>query len=169
MDEYYLGAIANAVRAGTGQAAAEGRPTCGLYEDCVAPLCPLDRSSLKGIWYPNENICRSRTHGNLTWIRAQRKISRAKATGYFNLEILNSIRTIRKGITGLDPNADERPQLRRWIGLHEKKRQKPVSAPLQNVSKPGGQGKYLCRNEGSQHPNRTGTGKPPSGRSAPEK
>lgn len=165
MDEYFLGAIVAAGKGGTQQTGAEGRPTCGLYEDCIAPLCPLDQSSLKGIWYPGEEICRSRTHGNLTWIRAQRKINRAKATGYFNLEILKSIRTIRKGITGLDPNAEEIPQLRRWIGLHEKKRQKPVSAPLQNVSKPGGQGKYLCRNEGSQHPNRTGTGKPPSGRS----
>lgn len=169
MDEYFLGAIVATGRGGAEQTSVEGRPTCGLYEECIAPLCPLDRSSLKGIWYPNEEICRSRTHGNLTWIRAQRKIARAKATGYFNLEILNSIRTIRKGIMGLDPNAEEIPQLRRWIGLHEKKRQKPVSAPLQNVSKPGGQRKNFCRNGGSQRPNRTGTGKPPSGRSRPKK
>jgi len=218
MDEYFLGAI---VAAGSGaeQTGVEGRPTCGLYEECIAPLCPIDQSSLKGIWYPGEEICRSRTHGNLTWVRAQRKIYRAKATGYFNLAILNSIRTIRKGITGLDPNAEEKPQLRRWLELHEKKRssggrlveirvreakgakektpfkdstdhpsrrglagrqetlstrqladpRKRVSAPLQNVSKPGGQDKNLCRNGGSQHPNRTGTGKPSSGRSTPKK
>ncbi len=217
MDEYFLGAIVAAGKGGTQQPGAEGRPTCGLYEDCIAPLCPLDQSSLKGIWYPGEEICRSRTHGNLPWIKAQRKIGRAKATGCFNLEILNSIRTIRKGITGLDPNADEKPQLRRWIELHKKKRssggrtyavpvreeakaakkknpfkghtghpssrglagppgvlsprrladpQTGVSAPLKNVSKPGGQRKNLCRNGVSQHPSRTGTGKPPSGRSA---
>jgi hypothetical protein len=145
------------------------RPACGLYETCIAPLCPLDQSSLNGIWYPDEEICRSRTHGNLPWIRTQRKITRAEATGYFTLEILNSIRTIRKGITGLDPNIEEKPQLKRWVELHEKKRQKPVSAPLKNVAKQGGQGKNLCRNGGSWQPNRTGTGKPSSRRFATKK
>ncbi len=174
MDEYFLSAILFSGNKGADQIDAEGRPYCGLYEDCIAPLCPLDRSSLKGIWYPNEEICRSRTHGNLSWIRAQRKIARAEGTGYFNLTILNSIRTIRKGITGLDPNVEEKPQLRRWLGLHEKKRAAPypgtgVSAPLQNVSKPGGQGKNLCRNGGSQRPSRTGTGKPSSRRITPKK
>ena len=169
MDEYFLFAAIATGPGGTERAGTGGRPLCGLYEECIAPLCPLDRVSLKGVWYPGEEICRSRTHGNLTWIRAQRKISRAEATGYFNLEILNSIRTIRKGITGLDPNTDEKPQLRRWLELHEKKRQKPVSGPLQNVAKPGGQVKNFCRNGVSQHPIRTGTGKPSSGRSEPKK
>ena len=54
-------------------------PSCGLYETCIAPLCPLDQDSLNGIWYPDEEICRSRTHGNLPWIRTQRKIARAEA------------------------------------------------------------------------------------------
>ena len=178
----------------------ESRPACALYETCFAPLCPLDKSSLSGIWYPDEEICRSRSHGNLSWIKAQRKIARAATTGYFTLEILNSIRTIRKGITGLDPNVDEKPQLRRWLDLHERKRsdfgrrqnttllfepgkaepdgsstRRPagpktgVSGPLQNMAKQGGQGKNLCRNGGSQHPNRIGTGKPPSRRFAPPK
>jgi len=178
----------------------ESRPACALYETCLAPLCPLDKSSLSGIWYPDEEICRSRSHGNLSWIKSQRKISRAATTGYFTLEILNSIRTIRKGITGLDPNIDEKPQLKRWFDLHERKRsdfgtrqnttllfetgkaesddpstrspagpKTGVSAPLQNVAKQGGQGKNLCRNGGSQHPNRIGTGKPPFRRFAPPK
>jgi hypothetical protein len=117
MDEYFLGAVVSACKGGTDQTSAAGRPSCGLYEDCISPLCPLDKSSLKDIWYPDEEICRSRTHGNLPWIRTQRKIARAEASGYFTLEILNSIRTIRKGITGLDPNVDEKPQLKRWVEL----------------------------------------------------
>ena len=95
---------------------------CRLFEDCLAPLCPLDRSSLKGIWYADEEICRSRTNGNLPWIRAQRKIARVKAVGYFTLEMLGDIRTARKGMAGLYPDEDEQTQLRRWFGLHEKKR-----------------------------------------------
>jgi hypothetical protein len=95
---------------------------CRLYETCLAPLCPLDRCSLNGIWYCDEEICRSRTYGNLPWIRAQRKIAKVKAGGYFTLEMLNDIRTARKGMTGLDPNEDEKSQLQRWLDLHEKKR-----------------------------------------------
>jgi len=95
---------------------------CRLYETCLAPLCPLDRCSLNGIWYSDEEVCRSRTYGNLSWIRAQRKIARVKAGGYFALEMLNDIRTARKGMTGLDPNEDEKSQLQRWIDLHERKR-----------------------------------------------
>jgi len=95
---------------------------CRLFEDCLAPLCPLDRSSLKGVWYADEEICRSRTNGNLPWIRAQRKIARVKAVGYFTLEMLRDIRTARKGMAGLDPNEDEQTQLSRWFGRHEKKR-----------------------------------------------
>jgi len=172
---------------------------CGLFENCLAPLCPMDKSSLKGIWYSDEEICRSRTHGNLTWIRAQRKIARVKAEGYFTLEMLADIRTARRGLTGLDPNEEEQAQLRRWLGLHAKKRtgregdgrdgmkgkaqpageilagkadqpdlfgqgvagpESGVSAPLKNVAKQGGQGLNSCRNRGSQHPNRRGTGKP---------
>jgi len=100
--------------------------TCGLFENCLAPLCPLDKNSLKGIWYSDEEICRSRTHGNLTWIRAQRKIARVKAEGYFTLEMLADIRTARRGLTGLDPNEEEQAQLRRWLDLHAKKRSTPV-------------------------------------------
>ena len=170
---------------------------CGLFENCLAPLCPLDKNSLKGIWYSDEEICRSRTHGNLTWIRAQRKIARVKAEGYFTLEMLADIRTARRGLTGLDPNEEEQTQLRRWLDLHARKRtdgrekvlsamagnsdqadlfsqgvagpETRVSAPLKNVAKQGGQGKNSCRNRGSQHPDRSGTGKPPFRRSVSRK
>ena len=92
-----------------------GRSVCTLYENCIAPLCPLDRSSLNGIWYPDEEICRSRTHGNPLWMKAQRKLSRVAAGGYFTVEMLNRFVVIRKGITGLDPNVPEEPQLRTWF------------------------------------------------------
>jgi len=111
---------------------------CRLYETCLAPLCPLDRCSLNGIWYSDEEICRSRTYGNLSWIRAQRKIARVKAGGYFTLEMLNDIRTARKGMTGLDPNEDEKIQIRRWIDLHEKKRSDSGKGRKKTPSHEGG-------------------------------
>ncbi|OPY07444.1 MAG: Endodeoxyribonuclease RusA [Syntrophaceae bacterium PtaB.Bin095] len=102
-----------------------GRPVCTLYENCIAPLCPLDRSSLNGIWYPDEEICRSRIHGNLSWMRAQRKIAKSanRTSGYFTLAMLNRNCIIRPGITGLDPNEPEEPQLKRWLDDHPVKRE----------------------------------------------
>ncbi len=107
-----------------------GRPVCTLYEDCIAPLCPLDRNSLNGIWYPDEEICRSRVHGNLPWMKAQRKLSRVAAGGYFTVEMLNRLVVIRKGITGLDPNLPEEPQLRSWFQKRAEKQDTPSEAKV---------------------------------------
>ena len=105
--------------------AATGRPACTLYETCNTPLCPLDGSSLNGIWYPDEEICRSRVHGNLPWMKAQRKIAKSanQMSGYFTLAMLNRNCIIRPGITGLDPNEPEEPQLKRWLDDHPVKRE----------------------------------------------
>ena len=102
-----------------------GRPACTLYETCNTPLCPLDGSSLNGIWYPDEEICRSRTQGNLPWMKAQRKIAKSanRTSGYFTLAMLNRNCIIRPGITGLDPNEPEEPQLKRWLDDHPVKRE----------------------------------------------
>jgi len=93
------------------------RPACTLFESCLAPLCPLDPSSLKGIWYPDEEICRSRSQGGRLWIRAQRRLAKVAGSGagYFTLEMLGRLVVIRKGITGLDPDLPEGVQLRSWF------------------------------------------------------
>ena len=100
------------------------RLDCGLYETCITPLCPLDRSSLKGVWYPDEEICRSRTQGNLPWLKAQRKIaaSSARAERYFTLEMLRRNCIVKGGIAGLDPNEMEEPQLKKWLDDHPERR-----------------------------------------------
>ncbi len=100
------------------------RPACGLYETCLAPLCPMDRISLNGIWYPDEEICRSRTQGNLPWLKAQRKIaaSSARAERYFTLEMLRRNCIVKGGIAGLDPNEMEEPQLKKWLDDHPERR-----------------------------------------------
>lgn len=92
-------------------------PTCTLFENCLAPLCPLDPSSLKGIWYPDEEICRSRSQGGRPWIRAQRRLAKVAGSGagYFIIEMLSRLVVIRKGITGLDPDLPEEAQLRAWF------------------------------------------------------
>jgi len=101
------------------------RPSCGLYESCNAPICPLDQTSLKGTWYPKEEICHSRTQGNFPWIRAQRKIvaSGAPANRYFSLPMLKRNCVIKKGIAGLDPNEADTTQFKKWLVDHPVKKE----------------------------------------------
>ena len=103
-------------------APAGNHPGCTLFENCHAPLCPLDPASLKGVWYADEEICRSRAYANLPWIRGQRKIGRVRVKGYFTLEMLRRNCIVKKGIAGLDSDSEEEPQLRRWFADHPVRR-----------------------------------------------
>ena len=109
------------------QCLSDHRPGCTLFESCFAPLCPLDPLSLKGIWYPDEEICRSRSQGGRPWIRSQRRIAKVAGhgAGYFTLEMLDRLVVIRKGITGLDPDLAEEAQLRAWFQKRPDRRDQP--------------------------------------------
>ena len=99
---------------------------CRLYETCSAPLCPLDRASLlNGIWYPDEEICRSRTVGNLPWIRQQGKIAKSASPTdrYFHPEMLQRNCIVKKGIAGLDPDEIEKSQLQKWLDDHPERKE----------------------------------------------
>ncbi|MBI2851740.1 MAG: hypothetical protein HYX84_01375 [Chloroflexi bacterium] len=55
------------------QTAAE---VCPNFEGCAAPICPLDKASLKNaLWYPDEPICKRRGLG-LKWLTMQRRIAK---------------------------------------------------------------------------------------------
>ncbi len=48
---------------------------CQVFARCSAPLCPLDKSSLKnGIWYPDEPICKDRERP--VWVEIQKRIAK---------------------------------------------------------------------------------------------
>ena len=99
------------------------RKECQHYDTCSAPFCPLDHMSLKhGIWYPDEDICSKRSVPD--WVRVQRKIAKRTPDKdkYFTFEMLNRNCRIGKAIVGLDPDKDEKPQLKRWLEKHPPKR-----------------------------------------------
>jgi len=100
------------------------REDCPKFDKCGAPLCPLDPESLKdGIWYPDEEICKRKN--TPAWVRAQRKIAKKTqdTDKYFNYAMLSRNCQIRKGISGIDPDKAEEPQLRKWIKAHPVKRE----------------------------------------------
>jgi len=101
------------------------RPKCKNYDACSAPLCPLDEQSLRhGLWYPDEEVCTLRDHSGLLWIRNQKRLIKkaGRADRHFTLEMLNRNCIIRRGIEGLDPDAPEGMQLRRWLKAHPERR-----------------------------------------------
>lgn len=80
---------------------------CIRFEDCEAPLCPLQPQSVEGgIWYPGEAICRLRRFQRLPWVAKQRGIVKAGAPpdGFFTVRMLQAIRRVAKGIAGADPD-----------------------------------------------------------------
>ncbi len=50
--------------------------SCPKYMDCSAPLCPLDRENHKRTWIILEEVCKSKEHKELPWIRRQKKLNR---------------------------------------------------------------------------------------------
>lgn len=99
------------------------REDCKKFNYCSAPLCPLDEESLRdGLWYPDEEICTTQPYPN--WIKTQRKIARRckDKDKYFTYEMLDRNCVMGKGMVGLDPDRDEKPQLKRWLRIHPPKR-----------------------------------------------
>jgi len=96
---------------------------CRHFDSCSAPLCPLDEKHLKaGIWYPDEEICRLKKITD--WIKRQKKIAKKtkdKDT-YYSYEMLNRNCKVGTGMTGLNPDIAEEPQLIVWLKKHPLKK-----------------------------------------------
>lgn len=60
---------------------------CRLFEECGAPLCPLDFGLNKRNWYIDEPICKSRKFGNHRWIKKQRSIVKKQTKSWLNRSI----------------------------------------------------------------------------------
>lgn len=88
---------------------------CKHYDNCAAPICPMDEDSLTGIWYPDEEICQSRQFATLDWIRKQKLIARKHGSvdGFFSVAMLQALERVNKGITGANP--DEPDSEAKWV------------------------------------------------------
>lgn len=96
---------------------------CPKFEECSAPLCPLEKKNLEiACWYPEEGICGKHYYG---WIQNQKKIAKkaADTDKYFTHEMLKINCKLAKGILGLDPNKPEEPQLEKWFESHPPKKE----------------------------------------------
>ena len=73
---------------------------CKFYENCSAPLCPLDSGN--HVWFPDEGICRNK----LDWVKNQKKIAKKAKDreGYYTIDMLKQIQRVTAGIVGADPD-----------------------------------------------------------------
>lgn len=91
------------------------------YDECSAPICPLDEGSMKNcIWYPDEEICKKQPAP--LWVKNQKKIAKRIDknfdAGYFAHAMLDQKFKITSAIKGLDPDRDESEQMQRWFKAH---------------------------------------------------
>ena len=100
---------------------------CNLFEKCEtpeAPLCPIELGTINnGIWYPGEQICRSKKFKDLPWIKKQKQIAGLKFTadkGFFTVRMLNAIHVVTPSLQGANP--DDLDAELKWFQLRSEKK-----------------------------------------------
>jgi len=98
-------------------------PECSYFNECSAPLCPLDEASLANCaWFPDEETCRRRDLA-VGWIARQRKIARVvggdPSRGCFTLEMIARNFRVTSALRGLDPDKEITPdRVKAWLAAH---------------------------------------------------
>jgi len=125
--------------------------TCPRYGKCSAPMCPLERDSIRcGVWFPDDEICKNRKFigesveerkdrdtkatrdHDMIMIKQQRKIQKSARdrSTYYTRRMLIVECIVKKGITGIDPDKPEKSQVKRWIKKHP-----PISEKRRTTSR----------------------------------
>ncbi len=84
---------------------------CPSFDNCSAPLCPLDKQSLEvGVWYPDEPIC-NKQGVKPHWVIIQRRIAKKvkDRTRYFTMKDLQGITNVRSP-NGHNPDLNPRQE-----------------------------------------------------------
>ena len=104
---------------------------CKYYDECDAPVCPLDKHSLNtSIWYSDEDICRLREFSGVLWIKNQRKIKKRQISSdtYFTSEMLDRKLKVSQGMKGIDPDNDSElgDESIQWLERHQPYKERKV-------------------------------------------
>jgi len=97
---------------------------CPSHKNCSAPICSKDDDTLQfAYWFPDEEICNQLP--SPLWVKNQRKIRLKAKNGLscFTYKMLNRNITIKKGITGIDPDKEISVEEGKWIKKHPVKKE----------------------------------------------
>jgi len=61
--------------------------SCPRYNECSAPLCPLDPDLSKCVWFVGEAICLSSEHCKHRWINKQKSITKRQTKSYLDVSV----------------------------------------------------------------------------------
>lgn len=100
----------------------------------------------EAIWYADEEICQNRElFPDKLLVDNQNKIKRrdrSKET-YYTYDMLNRAFIIKGGITGIDPDKDELPQITSWLKAHPVPSEDQVKARSDRMKQSIKEGKVL--------------------------
>ena len=98
---------------------------CASFEKCESPLCPLYEDNKYSVWYPDEEICVSRSH-KPAWVKKQRRIKKVARDrdSHYTIEMLESIGRVTPQTRGLDAEG------KRSEDAFLRRRNRPVAATL---------------------------------------
>jgi hypothetical protein len=95
---------------------------CPHFNDCSAPLCPLDPDNEQRSWFSDEDICQRRIEG-VKFVPVQRRIARAGVSTdtYFTVSMLEHKPKVSSGLRGLDPDSykPRKELLESWFENHK--------------------------------------------------
>lgn len=97
---------------------------CPRFEDCSAPICPMDEQSIKSSnWYPDEDICVVRSFSSLPWVARQRKLQRKVRNRdfFFTHKMLCRNCKVTVATEGIDPDHDYDDldrDVKKWLQTH---------------------------------------------------
>ena len=105
---------------------------CRYFDDCSAPMCPIDEGLENYTWFSDEDICILKDVPD--WVKRQKKIAKKAVgwkAGYFTLTMLQRDCVIGKAIKGIDPDGTEKEREnaeKEWLKRHPAI--KPVSEEI---------------------------------------
>jgi hypothetical protein len=115
---------------------------CPYFERCNAPICPMDPSKERAVWYPDEEICKNREFKDKDLIITQKKIAkinkRHEVQGIFTFNMLNRPLKIYESISGLNEDLDLEgiaKSEKTWIQKHKGMSEKTKLKLLSNLGK----------------------------------
>jgi len=100
---------------------------CPHFNECDAPLCPLDVNLEHHIWFPKDTVCRRRAVPE--WVGKQKSIRRLKKIDpdrYFTVRMLDSMQEVTKDVEGI--SADDPVAESTWLG-HQRVKKSRKRAP----------------------------------------
>lgn len=101
---------------------------CNKFDNCSAPICPMDEQSMKfSVFMADEEVCSNETYRHLPWVTRQRKIAKVVRDHdtIYTYRMLQRECVMGRAMTGIDPDNEYetlKQEENEWLARHPTKR-----------------------------------------------